>query len=177
MAASDIESVLKEQRVFPPPADFAAAAHVKSLAEYERLYRQSVDDPERFWGDVARELHWFTPWTRVLEWNPPDAKWFVGGTLNLSYNCLDRHLSTWRRNKAAIIWEGEPGDRRILTYQTLHHEVSRCAAMLKELGVRKGDRVALYMPMIPLHCEARFESHDFRKKEVRNRVIASTSSP
>ena len=149
MAASDIESVLKEQRVFPPAADFAAAAHVKSLAEYERLYRQSVEDPERFWGDVARELHWFTPWTRVLEWSPPDAKWFVGGTLNLSYNCLDRHLTTWRRNKAAIIWEGEPGDRRILTYQTLHHEVSRCAAMLKGLGVRKGDRVALYMPMIP----------------------------
>jgi len=149
MAASDIESVLKEQRVFPPDAVFASTAHVKSLAEYERLYRESVDDPERFWGDVARELHWFTPWSRVLEWKAPDAKWFIGGTTNISYNCLDRHLTTWRRNKAAIIWEGEPGDRRVLTYQMLHREVSRCAAMLKGLGVRKGDRVALYMPMIP----------------------------
>src|SRR5436190_17565773 len=112
MAASDIESVLKEQRVFPPDSAFAAAAHVKSLADYERRYRESVEDPERFWADVARELHWFTPWSRVLEWNPPDAKWFVGGTLNLSYNCLDRHLTTWRRHTSAIIWDGDPGDRR-----------------------------------------------------------------
>jgi len=151
MAASDVDivSVLKEQRVFPPDPTFAASAHVKSLAEYDRIYRQSVEDPEGFWGGVARELDWFTHPTLVLDWNPPDAKWFVGGVLNLSHNCLDRHLTTWRRNKAAIIWEGEPGDRRVLTYQMLHGEVCRFAAALKLLGVRAGDRVALYMPMIP----------------------------
>src|SRR5262245_59333329 len=125
MATSDIDSVLKEHRVFPPPAEFSSAAHVKSLEEYERLYKQSVEDPERFWAQIAHELHWFTPWTRVLEWQAPDAKWFVGATTNLSYNCLDRHLKTERRNKAAIIWEGEPGDRRVLTYQMLHREVCR----------------------------------------------------
>jgi acetyl-CoA synthetase len=151
MAAStvDIESVLKEGRVFPPPESFAAEAHVKSLAEYERIYRQSVDDPEGFWAGVARELDWFRHWDRVLEWNPPNAKWFVGAQLNISYNCLDRHLTTWRRNKAAIIWEGEPGDVRVLTYQMLHREVCRFAAALKKLGVKRGDRVALYMPMVP----------------------------
>jgi acetyl-CoA synthetase len=149
MAASDIESVLKEQRVFPPPLPFATAAHVKSFEDYEQIYQQAQEDPEAFWAAVARELHWFKPWDRVLDWNPPDAKWFVGGTLNLSYNCLDRHLGTWRQNKAAIIWEGEPGDQRVLTYQMLHREVCRFAAALKHLGVRRGDRVALYMPMIP----------------------------
>jgi acetyl-CoA synthetase len=149
MSMSDIESVLKEQRVFPADPAFAAAAHVKSLDEYERIYRQSVDEPEAFWAGVARELDWFKHWQRVLEWNPPDAKWFVGATLNISTNCLDRHLLTWRRNKAAIIWEGEPGDRRVLTYQMLYYEVCRFAAALKQLGVRCGDRVAIYMPMIP----------------------------
>ncbi len=149
MATHDIDSVLKETRVFPPAADFAAEAQVKSLADYERLYQHSIEDPERFWGSIANELHWFTPWTRVLEWKAPDAKWFVGATTNLSYNCLDRHLSTSRRNKAAIIWEGEPGERRVLTYQMLHREVCQFAAALRRLGVRTGDRVALYMPMIP----------------------------
>ncbi len=147
--ATDIESVLKEQRVFPPPDEFAASAHVKSLAEYQRIYKLSVDDPEAFWAGIARELDWFKPWDKVLEWEPPNAKWFVGAECNISYNCLDRHLSTWRRNKAAIIWEGEPGDIRVYTYQMLHREVSRFAAGLKRLGVQKGDRVALYMPMVP----------------------------
>jgi acetyl-CoA synthetase len=149
MATHDIDSVLKEHRVFPPSAEFSAAAHVKSLDDYERLYRQSIEDPERFWGGVAGELHWFKPWTKVLDWKAPDAKWFVGATTNLSYNCLDRHLTTWRRNKAAIIWEGEPGERRVLTYQMLHREVCQFAAALRRLGVKTGDLVALYMPMIP----------------------------
>jgi len=147
--ATDIESVLKEQRVFPPPDEFAANAHVKSLAEYQRIYKQSVEDPEAFWAGIARELDWFKPWDKVVEWEPPNAKWFVGAECNISYNCLDRHLSTWRRNKAALIWEGEPGDIRVLTYQMLHREVSRFAGALKKLGVKKGDRVALYMPMVP----------------------------
>ena len=149
MATHDIDSVLQEHRVFPPSPEFSAAAHVKSLADYERLYQQSIEDPERFWGSVAGELHWFQPWTKVLEWKAPDAKWFVGATTNLSYNCLDRHLTTSRRNKAAIIWEGEPGERRVLTYQMLHREVCQFAAALRRLGVQTGDRVALYMPMIP----------------------------
>src|SRR5438876_112588 len=148
MSQPDIESVLNEKRVFPPPPEFTQRARVDAAA-YERLSRLAEEDPDRFWSDIASELTWFTPWRTLLEWKAPFAKWFVGGTTNLSHNCLDRHLGTWRRNKAAIIWEGEPGDRRVLTYQTLHGEVSRCAAMLKGLGVRKGDRVALYMPMIP----------------------------
>src|SRR6185369_15267700 len=116
-----IESVLQEKRKFDPPSDFAAAAHVKSFAEYEKLYAAAERDPEGFWAGVATDsLDWFHPWTQVLDWKPPFAKWFVGGKLNVSHNCLDRHLHTWRRNKAALIWEGEPGDSRILTYQDLH---------------------------------------------------------
>jgi acetyl-CoA synthetase len=147
--AIDIESVLKEQRVFACEPGFAAEAHVKSADEYERIYKASIEDPEAFWAKVGSELAWFTPPTKTLEWNCPDAKWFVGGKINLSYNCLDRHLTTSRRNKAAIIWEGEPGDTRVLTYQMLHTEVSRFAAGLKKLGMKKGDRIAIYMPMIP----------------------------
>src|SRR5579884_488841 len=145
----NIDSVLHELRVFPPPAEFSAHAHVNSMAQYERLAHQAAENPDEFWGAVARELHWFKPWQRVLEWNCPWAKWFAGGQINLSYNCLDRHLSTWRRNKAAFIWEGEPGETRTLTYQQLHREVSKLANVLKSLGVNKGDRVAIYMGMIP----------------------------
>ena len=148
-SVTDIESVLKEQRVFPCDPAFAERAHVKSADEYEALYARSTEDPEAFWGEIGRELSWFTEPTKTLEWKCPDAKWFVGGTLNLSYNCLDRHLTTSRRNKAAIIWEGEPGDTRVLTYQMLHTEVCRFAAALKRIGVHKGDRVAIYLPMIP----------------------------
>ncbi|WP_027877799.1 acetate--CoA ligase [Meiothermus cerbereus] len=142
-----IEAVLKEERVFQPSEAFRQAARIKRLEDYEALYRESLEQPEQFWSRVASELHWFKPWDKVLEWNPPNAKWFIGGQLNLSYNCLDRHLAT-RGNKAAIIFEGEPGDSRILTYQQLHREVSKFANVLKGLGVQKGDRVTIYLPMI-----------------------------
>jgi acetyl-CoA synthetase len=145
----DIQSTLQEKRLFPPPSDFSAKAHVGSLGEYERLCGEADRDPEAFWGTIARELDWFEPWTKVLEWDAPWAKWFVGGKINLAHNCLDRHLTTWRKNKAAIIWEGEPGDIRTLTYQQLHSEVSKFANVLKSLGVKKGDRVAIYMGMAP----------------------------
>src|ERR1700676_120690 len=146
---ADIDSVLTEQRVFEPSQDFQSKAHIKSKAEYQRLYKEAAEHPAEFWAKIATELHWFKPWGRVLDWNLPFAQWFVGGELNLSYNCLDRHVATWRKNKAAILWEGEPGDSRALTYQQLLHEVSKCANVLKSLGVKKGDRVAIYMGMVP----------------------------
>ena len=152
-----IESSLQEHRVFPPPKDFAGRARIHSRAEYERLYRESVDQPEQFWGRVAGELHWMKPWDRVLEWNAPYAKWFVGGKTNMSYNCLDRQIELGRGDKAAILWEGEPesgrpgsgGSVHRVTYRTLHHDVCRFANGLKSLGVKKGDRVTIYMPMVP----------------------------
>lgn len=147
--STDIQSTLNEQRVFDPPSEFSSRAYIKSMADYERLYEEADRDPEAFWGNIARELDWFEPWTKVLEWKAPWAKWFVGGKMNLAYNCLDRHLSTWRKNKAAIIWEGEPGEVRTLTYLQLLSEVSKCANVLKALGVKKGDRVAIYMGMTP----------------------------
>jgi acetyl-CoA synthetase len=144
-----IVSVLQELRVFPAPAEFAAQANIKSEEEYNRLWNRAKDDPAGFWGEMAANLHWFRKWDKVLDGAMPNTKWFVGGKLNASYNCLDRHLETWRRNKAAIIWEGEPGDTRVLRYQDLHREVCRFANVLKKLGVKTGDRVTLYMPMIP----------------------------
>lgn len=149
MPETDIMSILKETRVFNPSKQFSERAHIKSMEDYERLYKEAEKDPEGFWGRIAGELHWFRKWDRVLEWNPPFAKWFVGGEMNISYNCLDRHIATWRKNKAAIIWEGEPGDSKVLTYQDLHREVSKFSNVLKSLGVNTGDRVAIYMPMIP----------------------------
>jgi acetyl-CoA synthetase len=145
----NIDSILQETRVFPPSPEFSSKAHIKSLEEYERIYKEAKDNPEKFWAGVAEELHWFKKWDKVLEWNAPWAKWFVGGQINLSYNCLDRHVQTWRRNKAAIIWEGEPGDTRTLTYQQLLTEVQKFANVLKGLGINKGDRVAIYMGMVP----------------------------
>jgi acetyl-CoA synthetase len=146
----NIESVLHEERVFPPPESFRPTAHVGSIEEYERLRAEAAASPEDFWARMAeQELHWFRKWDTVLKWEPPHAEWFVGGRLNISYNCLDRHLQTWRRNKAAIIWEGEPGDQRTLTYQQMHAQVCRFSNVLKRAGVEKGDRVALYMPLIP----------------------------
>ena len=139
-----IDTLLTEARRFPPAPGFAAQANGTA-----QLYEAATRDREGFWAEQARELEWITPWSRVLEWKIPHAKWFVGGKLNVSANCLDRHVRTARRNKAAIIWEGEPGDRRVLTYWDLWREVNRAASALKGLGVKKGDRVAIYLPMIP----------------------------
>lgn len=148
--AKGIKSILTEQRRFAPPKSFADAAHIKSAADYQRLWQRSADDTEGFWAEMAAShLTWFKPWTKVLDWQPPFAKWFVGGRLNVSFNCLDRHLHTPRKNKAAIIWEGEPGDTRVLTYTDLHRETCRFANALTDLGVKAGDRVAIYMPMVP----------------------------
>ena len=146
---TNMESLLRENRVFPPPANFAAKAHIKSLAEYEALYTRSIDDPESFWAEIARELDWFTPWTKVLEGGMGSAKWFTGGKLNLSHNCLDRHAKGARKDKTAILWEGEPGEVRKLTYAELHVQVQKFANVLKACGVKKGDRVAIYMGMSP----------------------------
>src|SRR5947199_12227 len=145
----NIDSVLHEQRKFECPGHFREKAHIQSLEDYERIYRESVEDPEKFWAAKAEELHWFKKWDKVLEWKNPWAKWFVGGQLNLSYNCLDRHVQSWRKNKAALIWESEPGEARTLTYQQLHREVKKFANVLKSLGTKKGDRIAIYMGMTP----------------------------
>ena len=145
----DLDSTLRENRVFPPPEEFSAQAHIKSLAEYEALYKISIKDPEGFWADAAKDLHWFKTWDKVLEWDLPWAKWFVGGQMNLSYNCVDRHALGARAGKTALIWEGEPGEIRRLTYAELHVEVQRFANALKSLGIQKGDRVAIYMGMTP----------------------------
>jgi acetyl-CoA synthetase len=145
-----IESVLQEDRLFKPSPAFSSRAHLQAMAEYEKLHRQSIEDPESFWGERARELiPWMKPFTRVLEWKEPFAQWFIGGQTNASVACLDRHLTGARRNKAAIIWEGEPGEQVTLTYAQLHREVSKLANVLASLGVRRGDRIAIYMPMIP----------------------------
>jgi acetyl-CoA synthetase len=146
---TNIESILHEERVFAPPRDFAEQAHIKSFQEYEQIYEEAAKNPEEFWASAAEGLHWFKKWDTILEWNEPHAKWFVGGTTNVAYNCLDRHLETWRKNKAAFIWEGEPGEIRTITYQQLFTEVCKFANVLKKLGVGKGDRVALYMPLVP----------------------------
>ncbi len=147
--STTIESILNETRLFPPSDEFKAQAHVNGMEAYERLFAEAEADPEGWWAKQAERLHWFKKWDRVLDWKLPHAKWFVGGTTNVAYNCLDRHLTTWRKNKAAIIWEGEPGDQRTLTYQQLHREVCCFANVLKAQGVQTGDRVAIYLPLIP----------------------------
>ncbi len=150
MSQPTIESILQEGRTFAPSPEFSAQASIKSLAEYQQLYDQAKADPTAFWGNLAEtELDWFQKWDQTLDWQPPFAKWFVNGKINITHNCLDRHLTTARRNKAAIIWEGEPGDSRTLTYGQLHREVCQMANVFKQLGVKKGDKVGIYMPMIP----------------------------
>jgi acetyl-CoA synthetase len=178
-----IQALLKENRRFPPPKAFKARALVKS----ESVYREAERNPVRFWEQRARELAWFKPWKKALEWKPPYAKWFVGGKLNVSYNCLDRHVAGPRRTKAALIWEGEPGDTRTLTYWDLYREVQRFAAALKRKGVKKGDRVTIYMPMVPevaiamLACTRIGAAHSvifggFSPESVRDRIHDADST-
>ncbi len=145
-----IDTVMQEKRLFPPSAEFASQASINSLEQYQKLWDDANENSEAFWDKLAKEeLHWFEPYTKVLEWKEPFAKWFVGGKTNAAYNCLDRHLGTPTANKAAILWEGEPGDQRTLTYQQLHREVCKFANVLKKLGVGQGDVVSIYMPMTP----------------------------
>lgn len=146
---SEISSVMTELRTFPPPKAFAKSSHLGTKAALARLTAEAAEDVVGFWEDRARELAWFAPWKKPFVWKHPHAEWFVGGTTNASMNCLDRHLGSWRRNKAAIVWEGEPGDTRTLTYQQLHAEVCKAANALLGLGVKKGDVVAIYMGMVP----------------------------
>jgi acetyl-CoA synthetase len=142
---ADIDVLLQENRKFPPPEEFRSRAHVRS----REIYDKAAADPEAFWAARAGELEWIKPWKKVLQWKPPHCKWFVGGKLNVAVNCVDRHIRTATRNKAALIWEGEPGDKRTLTYWELYTEVTKFANVLHELGVKKGDRVAIYLPLIP----------------------------
>ncbi len=145
-----IATMMAEKRVFRPPKELSEKAYIKNMGEYKKIYQRSIDDPEGFWGEMAEELDWFKKWDKVLVENFEEGKheWFVGGKLNVSYNCIDRHLKTWRKNKAALIWEGDVGDSKTLTYQQLYHEVCKFANVLKKHGIKKGDRVAIYLPMI-----------------------------
>jgi acetyl-CoA synthetase len=147
--SNNIESSLKEKRIFKPKAAFAKKALVGSEKEYQKLYRRSLNKPEKFWAEMAEELSWFKKWRKVVNWKIPFSQWFVGGKLNVSTNCLDRHVASGRRNKAALIWEGEPGEVITLTYQQLLVQVCKFANVLKAEGIKPGDRVAIYMPMIP----------------------------
>src|SRR6266700_798601 len=143
--SATIDSLLKEKEQYPPPSSFRRSAWVRD----ERFSRDAAKDPERFWSERAKEFDWSRTWSKLLEWKPPFARWFVGGTINVSQNCVDRHAASARRNKAAIVWEGEPGEKRVLTYAMLMREVNRFANVLKGLDVKRGDRVTIYMPMIP----------------------------
>lgn len=145
------ESLIEDQLIMPPES-IKIKAYIKSMEEYNRLYKRSIEDPEGFWGELAEQLDWYKKWDKVLEYdfNKPEVKWFIGGKLNASYNCLDRHLNSWRSNKVALIWQGEPlEENRFFTYQQLHYHVNKFANVLKKFGVKKGDRVSIYLPMIP----------------------------
>jgi acetyl-CoA synthetase len=177
VSSATIDSLLKEKERYPPPESFRRDASPRD----EGVYREAEEDPEGFWAARARELAWSTPWTKVLEWTPPFARWFVGGRINVSENCLDRHVRTARRNKAALVWEGEPGDRRVVTYHDLWRDVNRFANVLKSLGVTRGDRVTIYMPMVPelpvamLACARIGAVHSvifggFSSKAIRDRI-------
>ena len=182
--SNNIESHLIENRVFKPSREFSKKARIQSMAQYRAMWEESIKKPEKFWAREASELQWNAKWTKVLEWKEPYAKWFVGGKLNVSENCLDRHLNGPRRNKAALIWEGEPGEKRILTYQQLHREVCRFANVLKRNKIKKGDRVIIYLPMIPeaaiamLACARLGITHSvvfggFSAESIRDRIVDS----
>jgi acetyl-CoA synthetase len=145
-----IKSMMDEKRVFKPSEDISEGAYIKSLDEYKKIYNSSVDDPEAFWGTLAEQLAWYQKWDKVLVEDFKEAKheWFIGGKLNVSVNCLDRHIKTWRKNKAALVWEGDVGDGKTVTYQELYNQVCKFANVLKKLGIKKGDRIAIYLPMI-----------------------------
>jgi acetyl-CoA synthetase len=146
---ANMHSLLRENRVFPPPAEFADRAQLGSQNQYEAMYRRSLDEPDAFWREAAANLEWFTPFKTVLEGKMGSATWFNGGKLNLCHNCVDRHATGSNAARAALIWEGEPGEVRTLTYAQLHEQVQRFANVLRSLGIRKGDRVAIYMGMCP----------------------------
>jgi acetyl-CoA synthetase len=186
MADTHIVSLLKEQRVFPPDPQFSQQAHIKSLDAYDAISKRASEDSEKFWAEIASELHWFAPWVKVLDWDMPFAKWFVGGKTNISYNCIDRHLTGPRKNKVAILWEGEPGEVRALSYQMLHYEVCRFANLLKSVGLQKGDRATIYMGMAPelpiamLACARMGVTHNvvfggFSAEALRDRINDSKS--
>jgi acetyl-CoA synthetase len=145
-----ITSMMAEKRVFSPPEELSEGAYIKDLDEYREVYQRSVDDPEGFWAEIAEQLDWYQKWDKVLVEDFKEAKheWFVGGKLNVCYNCIDRHLMTWRKNKAALVWEGDIGDSKTLTYGELYYHVCKFANVLKKHGVKKGDRVAIYVPMV-----------------------------
>ncbi|MFC1934845.1 acetate--CoA ligase [Chloroflexota bacterium] len=183
-----ITSMMGEARSFNPPEELRKNAYIKNLDEYQQIYQRSIDDPEGFWGEMAEQLDWYKKWDKVLIDDFEEAKheWFVGGKLNVSYNCLDRHLKTWRKNKAAIIWEGDIGDVRVLTYQQLHREVCRFASVLRKADVKKGDRITIYLPMIPelpiamLACARIGAIHSvvfggFSAEALRDRILACES--
>ncbi|MCK4262836.1 MAG: AMP-binding protein, partial [Dehalococcoidia bacterium] len=145
-----ITSMMDEKRVFHPPKALSEKAYIKNLDEYRKIYQRSLSDPEGFWGEMAGQLDWYRKWDRVLveDFKEGQHEWFVGGKLNVCYNCVDRNLKTWRRNKAALVWEGDIGDSKTLTYQELYYHVCKFANVLKKHGVKKGDRVTIYLPMI-----------------------------
>ncbi len=149
-SGGQLDTVLHESRLFPPSQEFSSRARISSPEEYQALWDRAAEDPAAFWADLAREeLHWFEPFTEALQWKEPNAEWFVDGKTNACYNCLDKHVAEGRGDRTAILWEGEPGDSRKLTYAELLSEVSKFANVLKSLGITRGDRVSIYMPMTP----------------------------